>query len=203
MKPILFNTKMVKAILEGEKTVTRRVLKLPSYIKKDSDGTYSLFAEGECYDSQNILDLFKERYLLSPYQVGDILYVRETWQPLESVSGELMGYHYNADGLCIWLDGDMTQDLREPMKWKPSIHMPKEAARIFLKVTDVRAERLQDIVYQDLLKEGMSNDPEYSTFAIKDFKYLWDKTATKLEAKWDVNPWVWVIEFEKADKPNE
>lgn len=171
--PVLFNTDMVLAILDGRKTVTRRIVK----------------QHGE-----------KRTY--SPYNPGDILYVRETWSEWTD------GYVYKA-----WTS-PFPQPGRYPdkfMKWHPSIHMPKEAARIWLRVTDVRVERLQDMTGQDILKEGVNCHvhPEAHYFDGNQkmmFAELWDSTVKKTDLDhygWDADPWVWVIEFERCKKPEE
>ena len=187
MKPILFNTEMVRAILEGRKTVTRRVVKLPSNIKSQRDGFYTLYAEGTCYENQHIEEL--EQYLRQPYKVGDVLYVRETWNEVTN------GYVYKATNEPVMVNG-----YKISLRWRPSIHMPKAAARIFLKVTDVRVERLRDIT--DPEAEGIKvyptlNDPEETYYKKRvAFKELWDSTIRKDQYKyycWDANPYVWVI----------
>lgn len=147
-KPILFNTEMVRAILDGRKTVTRRVVKPQSkykyfsgWITSSSDSSlvgcamFSIFADGGC----------AVNYAKPSYQVGEILYVRETWSPV-SVKPKRFLYKTH----CDEADG-----LVEQIIWHPSIHMPKEAARTFLQVTGVRVERLQDILCDDMKKRGM------------------------------------------------
>ena len=133
MKPILFNTDMVRSILEGSKTVTRRVVK-PQPEKKPipiPDEKYWL----GCFDGDDVC-----RLINPPCSPGDILYVRETWAPSTG------GIVYKAS-----LPYEMP-------KWCPSIHMPREAARIFLRVTGVRVERLQDITITGLQDEGILPD---------------------------------------------
>lgn len=205
MKPILFNTEMVRAILEGRKTVTRRVVKLPSQVAVQDNGLYTLYAEGTCYEDQRLEDIAE--YLKKPYKVGDILYVRETWIPKESEeNGKLVkGFGYKAD-----LTG-----YESMFVWRPSIHMPKEAARIFLRVTSVRVERLQDITLDDMEKEGVFDPCFYcsATFGCdtcineggieEDFKHLWDSTIKRDQLNtygWEANPYVWVIEFERVER---
>lgn len=184
--PILFNTEMVQAILDGGKTVTRRVIKrdITNKCDVDTDGTLL------CYEDEYGDHILPEK--LCQYQPGDILYVRETWSP---VFVKPKRYLYKVG--C-----DEANNL--PIKWKPSIHMPKEAARIWLKVTDVRVERLQDIMKDapgpnnQIVKEGC----KYGC----DFIALWESTIKKSERDlygWDANPWVWVIEFERCEKPKE
>jgi hypothetical protein len=169
IKPILFNTEMVRAILDGRKTCTRRV------IKPQPTARYG----AQC--------------IKPPYQSGDILYVRETWKRA------LNGYYYYED----W----QRDDIADITKWKPSIHMPKEAARIWLKVTNVRVERLQDITSEQIYREGVEVEyphvlnGEEKRYA---FSTLWDSTIKKADLDrygLDANPWVWVIEFEMCEKP--
>ena len=171
MKPILFNTDMVRAILDGRKTVTRRVVKFKPGQNPQWTG---YIPDGQVLYGSNNIPASK-----SPYHPGDILYVRETWA--RSMAGT---YLYKATDTPIILD-----------RWRPSIHMPKEAARLFLRVTDVRVERLQDIDDAGVVSEGMNiGDP---------FDELWDSTvkAADREANsWAANPWVWVIEFERVSK---
>ena len=191
--PILFNTEMVKAILEGRKTVTRRCVKLPKWIEKQNDGTYTMFAEGTCYEKQRFVDIAP--YLNKPYRPGDILYVRETWSEWTG------GYLYKA-----WHGPFPQSGQCSAMKWRPSLHMPKEAARIFLKVKGVRLGRLQDMRSEDALNEGIkvSEFDLPHTSVLNQFKMLWDSTIKKSDCAiygWDANPWVWVIEFEVCEKP--
>lgn len=178
IKPILFNTEMVRAIPDGRKTCTRRLVK---------------------------------------FQPGDILYVRETWHKYTKRIGkgescrlaEFYGYKASVAN---------SEDAEEP--WKPSIHMPKKAARIWLKVTDVRVERLQEITEDGAKAEGakqcyeqintIENKPvtylaeDYKGYYVLGFKSVWNSTIKKSDLDrhgWDANPWVWVIEFERCEKP--
>lgn len=197
--PILFNTEMVRAILDDRKTCTRRVIK---YDKADDVLNSPARKENpDIPDKQFIKCLVK-----MPYEVGDILYVRETWTdhyvPNEIGKPELQ-YCYKADGVDIkaeCLPG-------ENNRWYPSIHMPREAARIWLKVTDVRVERLQEMDKTDALKEGI--DPRLCinlSHALTKFKKIWDSTIKKSDLDiygWKANPWVWVIEFERCEKPGK
>ena len=126
-----------------------------------------------------------------PICTGDILYVRETWKKAPN------GYYYYED----W----QRNDIADITKWKPSIHMPKEAARIWLKVTDVRVERLQDMDKMDAVKEGIDTRLCINlNHALAKFKKLWNSTIKKSDLDrygWDANPYVWVIEFERCEKP--
>ena len=188
MKPIIFSTPMVQAILDGRKTQTRRLIKdkdITNNFDIDIDGSVYAYINPETGDSYPPTAIAK-------YQVGDILWVRETWSKDEN--GE---YVYRTNY------GTTEDDSFPPsmFKWKPSIHMPREAARIFLKVTNVRVERLQDITEEDAIKEGAKaygpNNCSGTSARIA-FAEIWDKTAT--EHEWRTNPWVWVIEFEKISK---
>lgn len=205
VKPILFNTDMVKAILDGRKTCTRRLVKFlsgknPKWTGYIKDGSMLYNGKNEpCIRTQ-------------PYQPGDILYVRETWCALPvNEAGHMRGhsvYYYKTDG-----------DLRPEGwrgNWHPSIHMPKEAARIWLKVTDVSVERLQDITEDGAKAEGIYTpncrgcnatfrcdfwNEGYNEF--DEFMEIWDSTIKKSDIDhygWQANPWVWVIEFERCKK---
>lgn len=200
-KPILFNTEMVKAILDGRKTVTRRVIQ-PHY--KDGEAGFRInrrTADGvitgiEYYDEE---ECGTGRYIQPPYQIGDILYVRETWKRIPGASSKGgFAYKYKAS------EEGRYWDKVSGFKWKPSIHMPKEAARIWLKVTNVRVERLQDITPKQAGEEGVTWETDNSgIYRIMKFKKLWDSTIKKQDLDkygWNVNPYVWVIEFERIEK---
>lgn len=206
MKPILFNTEMVKAILEGRKTTTRRIVKTDlSLLDYDVNDKEYLYLPDEYGEFHHLLEY-------SPYKIGDILYVRETWADICKVCDKEMcigcskKYAYKADG--NYSDED---------KWKPSIFMPKEAARIFLKVKSVRVEKLQDITEEGCLEEGIrkyTKDGELFKYSVNEsmykwqdmpkepkeaFKDLWNSTLNKKTGwnyKYENNPYVWVIEFE-------
>lgn len=200
MKPILFNTSMVKAILEGRKKVTRRVIRP----QPSANGKLSKSELGYPRIVDNTTGMMWTLNK-SPYEVGDILYVRETW--LKTADG----YYYKADAKIP----SESEDLQKAYdyKWRPSIHMPKEAARIFLKVTDIRIERLQDIDGYEVEKEGLNfvhnlliykDKQTFNSLAHKEFSKLWDSTIKKQDLDkygWKSNPWVWVIEFERVEKP--
>ena len=239
VRPILFNTDMVEAILEGRKTVTRRVVKYKysntvmemftnKYgtrlieIQKNVEGeTYGKHPDGRTW--HKIRPYIEKK---APYKRGDILYVRETWSFMSCIDcpdygcyAKLPVIHEDRDavseGCYIYRAG---HENPERITWRPSIHMPKAAARIWLKVKDVRAERLQDMNASDLKAEG------FLRYNLEDFKSEFDKFAVKFgyeEAKkrfvalwnstipdgqqdsygWDANPWVWTIEFEQCRKP--
>lgn len=235
IKPILMNTEMVRAILDGRKTCTRRIVKsTPSFFEVNEKPVY-------LYDTEPSMGK-----IYPPCQPGDILYVREAWErfecwncegdergncpkePLKSVLIKACGcYMYRA-----------TDEISGDATWHPSIHMPKEAARIWLKVTDVRVERLQDITEDGAKAEGMPDSLDYpvdkaycplckgegiiGTVDVhslghmdvdcpycdsyrKRFENLWNSINQKcLDCYgWDANPYVFVIEFERCEKPQE
>lgn len=186
IKPILFNTEMVRAILDGRKSCTRRLVKFLS--GENPRWTGYIKDELMLYNGKNEPCIRK-----APYQPGDILYVRETFIQIAAHT-----FWYKAYGKS-W----MLKDLR----WKPSIHMPKEAARIWLKVTDVRLERLQEITIDGIRNEGLSSMAVHAgdmEIALKEWELLWSSTIKKSDLDrygWDANPWVWVIEFERCEKP--
>lgn len=224
IKPILFNkqisAEMVRAILDGRKTCTRRLVKfLPG---ENSQWTGYIKDGLMLYNGRNEPCIRKV-----PYQPGDIMYVRETWQYLYELDGneqiiEGTGKYYYAATDTIPFDTyvDASGVTHERVPWHPSIHMPKEAARIWLKVTNVRVERLQDITPKGAESEGVGNlfyddigygeknygtevDPEYG-IAKEQFAWLWESTIKKSDLDrygWNANPWVWVIEFEWCEKP--
>lgn len=193
MKPILFNTEMVQAILDGRKTVTRRVIKPQPNNIEMLNGVFSNGLLKIFYDFDEGINI------KAPYEVGDILYVRETFKRnMDGYSGiDFGGYSYKADCKKVF------KDSYNP--WRPSIHMPKEAARIFLKVTDVRVERLQDITEEQAEKEGVKAYGQNNcsgTSARIAFAELWD-SISETEFEWRANPWVWVIDFERVEVDNE
>lgn len=187
--PILFNTEMVQAILNGRKTCTRRVVK--GYIPKEAEFGYTTFTPKGCISCRGTFaDGYGEKFFKLPCEPSDILYVRETF-----IQAAAHTFWYKADDKS-WMSKDLL--------WKPSIHMPKEAARIWLKVTDVRVERLQDIMEDEpgpnnqVVKEGFN----YGC----DFIATWNSTIKKSDFDtygWDSNPYVWVIEFERCEQPGK
>lgn len=193
-KPILFNTEMVRAIQNGTKTVTRRVIK-PKYTN-----TEIILQNGKVFETAGTPSTTAAIKL--PYQVGDILYVRETWAFDTGDDGDEIGtgvFLYKADG-------------HEEYKgrWQPSIHMPKEAARIFLRITNVRVERLQAIDGYGVLVEGIDNGSSnpamgkrWENMQRMAYSMLWNSTVKQSDLSkygWNASPWVWVIEFERISK---
>jgi len=202
LKPILFSTSMVQAILALKKTQTRRVI-IPQ--PDDNGMIHAVTNTGEAV----LFDVNSKG--LSRYRVGDILWVRETWKYYEKAAGYAETFRierriaYKADETrddvqksCEWYDG----------AWKPSIHMPYIAARIFLLVTGVRAERVQDISDADAEAEGVEpmttpHIPGVGRTYIQGFGELWNAINKKRGYGWDMNPWVDVVTFEPCDKPEE
>ena len=207
-KPILFNTQMVRAILDGRKSCTRRIVKpqweeCPNCKYVHNEYIYDNLAEN-VYCARCGYPLEPERR--SPYQPEDILYVRETWHRYTKRVGKGEGCHLEEHyGYKASIAN--SEDVEEP--WKPSIHMPKEAARIWLKVTDVRVERLQEITADDIRNEGLSSAAVHCgdmEIALKEWENLWNSTIKKSDLgryDWNASPWVWVIEFERCEKMQE
>ncbi len=232
-KPILFSTEMVQAILEGRKTQTRRILKPQPDFNKAwenlgfSENKFGIKTDLEIPDidvtgnflgvsSPIEIDGFKATGMCIPnipikIHKGDILWVRETWQTTWNENKKSWDTIYKADG-GYWIDDDGI------MKWKPSIYMPKKRARIFLEVTNVRVERLQDITEEDAIAEGIKktwinddikqckfknyiNDGKGSKSPIDSFISLWKKING--EDSWNANPWVWVYEFKQVHHPKD
>lgn len=190
IKPILFNTEMVRAILDGRKDATRRIVK--GFIPDDAVWGYTAFTpKGYISCRGTFADGYGEKFFKLPCEPGDILYVRETWKKAPN------GYYY--------YEGWQRNDIADVIKWKPSIHMPKEAARIWLKVKDVRVERLQEMWASDVPKEGIYfNKPTTADEMLMAFAKLWNSTIKKSDLDrygWDASPWVWVVEFERCEKP--
>lgn len=242
-KPILFNTEMVRAILEGRKTATRRVVKG----QKDGWELLTLKSNDVMVKVRVNAKEYKEKYVRlsglwatfvwdgipglpmvkAPCEPGDYLWVRETWRK------DVGRYMYRAN----YSDNEKFYRAGEEVsvKWRPSIHMPKEAARLFLRVTGVRMERLQDITEEGALAEGVPNEwpmaPVYCPYckgeglvgavhpvslsymdvdcpqcakATSRFANLWNSTIKPADRPlygWEANPWVWVIQFERCEKP--
>lgn len=202
-RPILFNTEMVQAILDGRKTCTRRVVKW--YIPKDAEFGYTAFTPKGAISCRGIFETnypgYGEKFFELPYHRGDILYVRETW--CSAYDGEK--FFYLADKLTNREERSLLN--YDDVKWHPSIHMPKEAARIWLKATDVRVERLQEITETQAQAEGCNSGLLTGPCTARgQFENLWNSTIKKPDADkygWSANPWVRVIEFERCEKPGK
>lgn len=204
IKPILFNTEMVRAILDGRKTCTRRVIKpqweeCPTCKYVHNEYIYDKMAEN-VYCARCGYPLKPKRRL--PYQPDDILYIRETWDCYPEYEDE------NAPGIYYYkADGDLRPEEYRNIGWLSPIHMPKEAARIWLKVTDVRVERLQKITEVQAQAEGCNSGLLTGACTARgQFEDLWNSTIKKSDIDrygWDASPWVWVIEFERCEKTQE
>lgn len=278
VKGILFNTDMVKAILDGRKTVTRRVIKPQPKAKiayrcagygcgkwsHPGKDAWKYWDDESFRLPEDLSDAELSKMWTPPCHTGDILYVRETWfyehHMEDTTAGEpdLFSGRYSHRYVYRADNPDYPVDIGVGATgWHPSIHMPKEAARIFLKVTNVRVERLQDITEEQAINEGISRlyddlsdeeyidwakrtgiypkakedwgyknylwhgnfgrcgtgnwksdnwDYQYSSYdnAVDSFSSLWNSTLNKSDIDrygWDVSPWLWVIEFERYEKP--
>ena len=171
-RPIIFSGESVRAILEGRKTQTRRVMKpQPEWV--EHLGRRGCWYRNSCPRP----DIKSELMPYAPYRSGDRLWVREAWINLESED------HYKAD--IVYKTDDY--ELPKCLKWRNPMFMPRWASRLTLKIINVRVERLQCIFDCDAWSEG------YHTIA--DFVFEWDKLNAKRGFSWDANPWVWVVEF--------
>jgi len=194
--PILFSSDMIQAILEGRKSMTRRVIRM--------------YSQDDHPLRQNPTWFFENK--TCPYGiVGDVLWVRETFCLTQPVNPEDYYFGYKAGGPCSSEKASEKYDYSNPDIWKPGIHMPKEACRIFLKVMNVRVDRLQHISYEDCENEGIlkresglyhdyeNPKGEYHYVLPKQsFGSLW-RIINGVES-WELNPWVWVISFERCEK---
>ena len=198
-RPILFSSPMVRAILEGRKTQTRRTVK-PQPVKLSGPNLDGLW-------SDTVLPVV--RYFACPYGVpGDRLWVRETWCAWDTTEEDIE---------CDEVEGNVASLVergigryhvtyradpnRYANKWRPSIFMPRWASRITLEIEAVRVERLQEISEDDALKEGVSTmvrigGVEFESTARLEFGKLWE--SINGPGSWDANPWVWVIQFRRV-----
>lgn len=225
-RPILFSTPMVKAILEGRKTMTRRITGLEIINEDPNDwqfewADFSLklpwrFTQLSTVNKKSLKDrTFNQEEIKCQYgKIGDILWVRETWSEPILYDGFEQNYYYKADNI-------QRSDIKSRHigdKWKPSIHMPKSACRIYLEILNIRVERLHDITEAAAINEGIKEGVEledtkheltYYQYvfggnryqsAVKAFRMLWIKINGS--ESWDLNPFVWVIEFKRIEKPN-
>lgn len=186
-RPILFSTEMVQAILAGRKTQTRRVVKGLESLKNPYFQSLVQHATGSItFSSLESNEVIEPK---NPYgQVGDVLWVREAYCPK----------YFDGNIHCYKADFNQTayEFVSEP-KWKPSIHMPKDAARIWLRIKDVRVERLQDISDEDIRAEGAA---EFGCTTHRlNWQTLWE--SVNGSNSWKDNLFVWVIEFERIEKP--
>lgn len=215
IKPILFNTEMTIAVEKNRKTQTRRLVRFPSGRiegKIPDPDRIHLEHVSEEHAFFKIEPFYRVR-IKSPYKVGDILYVRETWGDYRECQDDGEGHYYLYR--AVYPNGATTYQypggpVCDLPKWHPSIHMPKEAARIFLRVTDMRVERLQEITDEGAKAEGANNrigvSDKMRETAIQRFQRIWDRTIKPADLSiygWAANPWVWVYSFERCEKPEE
>lgn len=202
MKPILFNYDMVRAILDGRKTVTRRIMKpQPVY-----DGLFWKVYGAAWSGNQSVTPMpGHSLYNHAPFHPGDILYIRETWLQIPpEVDGGTGCFMYRAD-----YREERLNVVNGIYVWRPSIHMPKIAARLFLRVKAVRVELLQNITTDGIRSEGLASLAVHcgdAEIAFKEWSLLWNSTIKNSDLDkygWKANPWVWVIEFERCEKPQE
>lgn len=228
-RPISFSAAMVRAILEGRKTQTRRVISLPRWAEPGEKHTFEMddvTINGVRYEDWPYA-IAKVSGCLAPipcpYGVpGDKLWVRETFQVRSLSYGEFgptAFTHYVADGQDLpvpELGSHSAQEaVDEFVKRKlwggniPAIHMPRWASRITLEITDVRVERVQDISEEDAEAEGVEpiewhedigGMPYDGTSHYSAYAELWDSINAKRGFGWDKNPWVWVVGFRRLEK---
>ena len=205
--PILFSSPMVEAIIQGRKTQTRRTIKG----LEDCTPVHELYCDADwklekmdmiCRNGQWYCRLCRNGNdmngigIKSKYNIGDILWVRETWQETTWIhpSNDEYGYIYKAsENGKEWAAND------ESWKWKPSLFMPKEACRLFLEITDVRIERLQEISSDSIKAEGVSYTIDYYPNLLELWENLWVKING--QQSWDENPFVWAISFKLVECP--
>lgn len=204
-KPILFSTEMVKQILAGKKTQTRRNIRFNKEIKVDHIGWSALTPKNH-YSVRGTHNngQWGESFFKEPYRIGQILWVRETWVNFHG------NYFYKADGFTH------NGTTHKKITWKPSIFMPKYACRLFLKIENVHCEKLQNISEGDCYSEGVSNNdldltseqmyynycnPSNRVYGDvrKNFERLWK--SINGDKNWEENPWVWVIKFKVIHNP--
>lgn len=207
IKGVVFNTDMVTAVLDGYKTQMRRVIKVPPkahcvFLAWD-EATFQWYRKAS--SSHEIFE--KLEHIPLPYRVGDILYVKETWGIAREQYGGVdckPSYVYRANCSPVEAWG---------RPWRPSTQMPKDAARIFLKVTGITPKKLHDITEEDIAAEGIDsgislrsfedNDLNEPVGGYREFAEYWDKNLSAKDKEfysWDSNPWVWVITFERVNK---
>ena len=206
-KPILFSTEMVKAILADRKTKTRRLNGLKEINENPDQWSFSGFSyntkkghlEADFYDPDMNIKRVK-----CPWKIGDILWVRETWNQALNTETDELGYVYKEQMLrenVIYTDLD-----DDPIKWRSSRYMPKIAARLFLEVKDIQVERLQNITEEDAIAEGVAQMEWRDYFGNvrpttpkESFSQLWNSINAKRGYAWELNNWVWVVEFERVE----
>lgn len=211
-RPILFSAPMVRAILDGRKTVTRRAVNPQPVLTEGSGFSWKGHLFGCGSDNRETTRNFS-RHCCPFGKPGDRLWVRETWYCDHS---EVMRGPYlkpddldvseaRDDGTLVYAADGLTPYEADQPVWKPSIHMPRWACRILLEITDVRVERLQDITYEQAVAEGVHRGPlrEWCAsdeggachkYPVPAFRDLWQSVG----GDWDANPWLWVVEFKRV-----
>lgn len=189
-RPILFNTDMVQAILAGQKTQTRRLTKPQPTNPRWNNIGWLGWDDGHGYKMK------------SPCEAGDVLWVRETWSTTDKCG---LFPNWPSDGThYIYKADDSDCSAAKEARWYPSIHMPKQAARIFLRVKEVRVELLQAMDEETAIAEGFADSTAGTDSPLTRFAELWDKTIKREDLRefgWHANPWVWAVEFECCEKP--
>jgi hypothetical protein len=185
--PILFKTEMVRAILDGRKTMTRRLNGLKEINENPDDWMVAAITRDHITFISNTGKLISIKW---KYKPGDSLWGRETWS--EIIGG------------IVYKASDLPDNVVDNLRWKPSLFMPKSACRLWLRIKDIRVERLQDITNNDALAEGTPDlRTKENNYNMRDcFRILWD-SINKKTYPWGSNPWVWVVEFEPVEKLNE
>ena len=216
-RPILFGDPMVRAILEGRKTVARRVVVPKTEPKVTPTEMEPWFLDGErqldddgrpCWNGyhHDYPSSHGKWFSCNQGKVGDLLWVREAWRPC-GVQKFGMGKQDISPEQADWYDyraDYVTKDGQAAFKWRPSIFMPKAACRLKLRITDVRVERLHKIKATDCIREGIQTERDINTpcgevEAFNKMIALWDGINQKRGYGWDTNPFVWVVEFEKIE----
>lgn len=188
-RPIIFSTPMVRAILEGRKTMTRRIIKPQpknGMLFNKIENNYALFFDDHLFEPE--INESEDQIVKCPYgKLGDVLWVREAW----CVDSDDIGYYYKSS---------MPESVNDwSISWKSPLFLPKAAARIWLEITWVSVERLDDINLQDIEAEGLPiNWRDVCSSPYEWLETLWKKIIGK--ESWDANPWVWVITFKRIEK---
>ena len=213
MKPIVFSADDVRAVWDKKKTMMRQVMK-PQPVRNGA--FWELGGAG--WSGNTVTPVYGHSlYNRMPYKPGDVLWVREKWRTVdyEYCDGKWSAAVERVDGTkdirVSWYDNsDVGIPYEGPYStigWQPSIHMPREAARLFLRVKDVRVERVQDIAEKDAESEGFRTEcgplTSCPTCNVSEFSKTWDARNTKSGYGWDSNPWVWVYEFERVERGEE
>jgi hypothetical protein len=209
MKPIIMSTEDVRAILDGRKTMTRTpiVFTMPYIVRKYN---------GMTVDGKHILDWsyttsFGDHYhgwveMKAPYNAGDVLWVRETFAQIRCIETGNVDTFYAANELdydtvmTTYQCDDNGFETDRHIPWRNGIHMPQDAARLFLRVKDVRVERVQDISPEDCETEGYFETAPVEPRPRSWFSDVWNARNAKRGYGWDSNPWVWVYTFERITK---